>query len=123
MKGTFRSNLLRITKSWPEVQQTQAFVPKYVYQEVEKLTAEIAGYEIIQGLLSIYRNANRLLEWSVSDLEAESLDSHSRRVVVTLPFANEVPNNRYEWLFRVLDAISFMTDSAALQLYKKMSTS
>jgi len=89
-----------------------------IYSTDRGVQIEIAGYEVLGGLLDIFMSA-------VNDIatHGEQTSNRSRKLASQLP-AECVHAARetgpYERLMRMLDFVSGMTDSYAVALYRRV---
>lgn len=121
MSGNFKSDLFQITKSY-EIRLAFKELGKIVYHSKNITEAELVGYKVITGLLKAYIEAAKS-----SDFNSEG-NSKSGKLYRTISSSyryifeqNKNKNKLYNKFQLVLDFISGMTDSYALNLYRKLS--
>lgn len=89
------------------------------------LKVEIAGYEVISGLLNEFLSLTLEEEKSVLKTEKRKKVDKLLPTQSTKPYASSIslnlePREKYELILRTIDFISGMTDNYALDLYKEM---
>jgi dGTPase len=87
-----------------------------IFRTRERNQTEIAGAEILTTLLSSFAGA-------LAEREASSKRSPSPRAVALLrllPGPLPAAEARYEWLLRLVDFISGMTDGYALTMFRRL---
>ena len=118
LEGEYGKELLDDTPYGENVSQLKSVAREKIYQSDRKTMVEIAGSEIISGLLELFLPVVVGLEhasWDIKKLPAESV-----RMGRLIPCHFQGVTNRYECWLRVTDFISGMTDRFALDLYRKL---
>ena len=118
LKGKFVGTLLEHTTQANTLNAIRKHCERHLYRHPEKVVSELAGFEVITGLLTIF--ATSLREWEANGHKMDGLRPRYRRAVELLPGHRHLPKDRYEWLLRVTDYISGMADRFALAQYQKL---
>lgn len=119
MHGTFRDGLIDHTEYNSKIKTAKSLANDKIFLSEKKARLEIAGSEIIRGLLDIF--VPTALELEEKGWAAERLSGHSRRCArLIIPDGFEGVTSRYEALLRVTDFVSGMTDRYALDLFRKL---
>lgn len=118
LAGKFDTPLIDAIPSAPAMSEIQSISRKTIYQTERGVQIEIAGYEVLGGLLDIFSSAlNDIAE------RGDSASKRSQKLASQLPVecvAAARESTAYERLMRLLDFISGMTDSYAVGLYKRV---
>jgi dGTPase len=118
MSGDFQEELISACDA-TDIRTTFRELGKIVYDDKKITQTELAGWEAIQGLLSIFIPAilsedngiNRRLYRNISSSYRYIYEKHSKE---------SHPNEQYNKIQLVVDFISGMTDSYAISLYQKL---
>ncbi len=118
LAGTFDRALTDLIPAAPVLEEISTYSVKEIYQSRQVLEKEVAGFEVISGLLEAFVPAV-----FVHKFERESISGHHKSVYRLLPpdTAHKVEQEAqtvYECVLHVTDLISAMTDSSALKLYR-----
>lgn len=108
MSGTFCGSLMKQTSAWSTYAAVKDFSIARIYNHESVLRIEIAGFNVLKKLLGLY------MEW-VSDPTAP-LGRKLGDVLHAPPTCRE-PQERF---LHVIDYVSGMTDTYALQTYNKL---
>lgn len=112
-------NLMDQAKSCGELEEIRKICKEELFLDESTLRAEIAGFEVIRGLLEIYTRALKAYEdnqWRTDGLSS----GYSKAFELLKKSTPHIPEKRYEWLLRVTDYVSGMTDSFAVDLYRRL---
>ena len=111
--------LLAQGRSATSVKDIRRLSKERLYQEPTNLAREVAGYEVVHGLLEIYAGA--LLEKEKANITGISLGTKYQKIykLLGLPKCCD-SGSRYERLLGVTDHISGMTDTAAISEYRRL---
>ncbi len=118
LDGKFDTPLIDAIPAAAAMGEIQTISRKTIYATERGVQIEIAGYEVLGGLLDVFSSA-------LNDL-ATNRDSASKR---SAKLASQLPtecvaaardSSAYERLMRLLDFVSGMTDSYAVGLYKRV---
>ncbi len=118
LKGKFEGALLDHTTHAKTLNAIREHCTKHLYRHPEKLVSELAGFEVIIALLTIF--ATSLREWEDNGHKMNGLRPRYQRAIELLPGHKHLPKDRYEWLLCVTDYISGMADRFALVQYQKL---
>jgi len=113
--GKFESDLIGEIKRANALKLIKDISIKNIYKSRSVVEREVAGYEVLGGLLDTFINAyNEAFE--------EKISSKHRAVLALLPgrISEEIPEDLYLRLLRIIDFISGMTDSFAVSLFRKI---
>ena len=108
MSGAFRGSLMKQTSAWPTYAAVKDFSIARIYNHESVLRIEIAGFNVLRKLLELY------MEW------VSSPGSHLGRKLGEVLHAPATCREPQERFLHVLDYLSGMTDSYALQTYNKL---
>ena len=118
LAGKFDTPLTDVIPAAPALREIQKVSRETIYSTDRGVQIEIAGYEVLGGLLDIFMSA-------VNDIatHGDQASNRSRKLASQLP-AECVHAARgtgpYERLMRMLDFVSGMTDSYAVALYRRV---
>jgi dGTPase len=118
LAGKFDTPLTDVIPAAPALREIQKVSRETIYSTDRGVQIEIAGYEVLGGLLDIFMSA-------VNDIatHGDHASNRSRKLSSQLP-AECVHAARetgpYERLMRMLDFVSGMTDSYAVALYRRV---
>ncbi|MCY4406223.1 MAG: deoxyguanosinetriphosphate triphosphohydrolase [Rhodospirillaceae bacterium] len=118
LDGIYDRELLDDTPYKNDVRKLKSVAREKIYRSDRKTMIEIAGSEIISGLLELFLPV-------VIDLERVSWDPNklsgrSEMLARLVPCRFQGVTKRYECWLRVTDFISGMTDRHALELYRNL---
>jgi dGTPase len=120
LKGSRSKDLLKDIPSVTAIKETIKLSKEKLYNSLNNIEREVAGFEVVGGLLTLFYRA--LL--GVSD--ARNLGSipsqKSKKITRLIPNLPSEINSEdpYPWLLRITDFISSLTDTAALSMYQKL---
>lgn len=116
LNGTFDKSLTSLIDSAQAMSNIQALSIDRIYRAQVVLEKEVAGYEVIDGLLSALVNAvYGFTKGKSSNRDKTLMRSLPKEVTVYLQ-----PESLYHNLRVILDFVSGMTDSHALTMYRKL---
>lgn len=119
LAGTFDTPIVGVIPAAGALTAIQERSRKTIYATERGVQIEIAGYEVLGGLLDIFMSA-------VNDIAAhgDKAANRSRKLLGQLPAdcaAAARTAGPYERLMRMLDFVSGMTDSFAVSLYRRVT--
>jgi dGTPase len=115
LNGKFESDLIGEIKRSNALKSIKDISVKMIYKSRSVVEREVAGYEVLGGLLDTFINAyNEAYEGKIS--------SKHRAVLALLPnrITEEISGDLYLRLLRIIDFVSGMTDSFAVSLFRKI---
>jgi dGTPase len=116
LNGSFDKSLISLIDSADAMRNIQALSVERIYRAQVVLEKEVAGFEVIDGLLSALVNAvYSFTNGKSSNRDQTLMRSLPKEVTVYL-----MPDNLYHNLRVILDFVSGMTDSHALTMYRKL---
>lgn len=118
LRGQFRGNLLDYVPSRDVLREIRQVARQVIFKDQRKLETEAAGFEVIRGLLEIYSGA--LSSWEKRGRDIGKMPRKERTVMQLLPDYENLPATRYQWLLRLTDYVSGMTDGFAVRQYRKL---
>ena len=118
LRGEYGVELLNDTKYKENIQRLKSEARQKIYQSERKTVIEIAGSEIISGLLELYLPV--VIDLERGSWNPEKLTGLTQKLARLVPCQFRGVKNRYECWLRVTDYISGMTDRYALELYRKL---
>ncbi len=118
LEGRFDTPLIDAIPSASAMGEIQSISRKTIYATERGVQIEIAGYEVLGGLLDVFASA-------LNDIAAnrDGASKRSAKLASQLPaecVAAARESTPYERLMRLLDFVSGMTDSYAVGLYKRV---
>ena len=116
--GEFDQALTDLIPSASVLNEISSFSVKHIYQSRQVLEKEVAGFEVINGLLDAFVNAV-----FSKHFDAENFTGLEKSIYRLLPedYAQKIvqpSTSAYEIVLIVTDFISAMTDSSALKMYR-----
>ena len=118
LRGTYENELIDDTPYKSDIEQAKSLAQEKIYYSERKTMIEIAGSEIISGLLDLYLPVVVELEHTGWDMK--KLSGRQKMLARLIPNLFSGVTSRYESWLRVTDFISGMTDRFALDLYRKL---
>ncbi len=118
LAGKYTTELLADTPHGADVRKLKRVAKEKIFWSERKTIIEIAGSEIISGLLELFLPVVNDLEDAEWNPEKLSGKSQMLSRLVTCEFIGVT--SRYDCWLRVTDFISGMTDRFALDLYRKL---
>lgn len=114
LNGNFDCALLDKSKYEAQIRDIIKISIENIYQSEEVIDKEIAGYQIINKLLTVYTNAvNNSFNGTASNYDALILQSLPK----TIDFSH---SSLYQRLLAVCHYVSLLSDSKAIQNFKKI---
>ncbi len=121
MTGTLESEIVDISTA-ADIRKAYKKLQFIVFDDKKIVKKEIAGWEAIYGLLEIFVKAsesdNFKAEGNTYEARLFKIISSSYRTVYNS--VEKYPNNRYKRLQLIVDFISGMTDSYAINLFQEL---
>ncbi len=118
LEGTFDKALTNMIESTPTLEKIQSISFEKIYKSNSVIQREIAGFEVLNGLLETFVPAILNLK------SGQKMSWHHSSLLRLLPgdYLSEINNTErlYESLLVLLDFISGMTDSHALSIYRNI---
>lgn len=122
MNGNLQSEIIDISKA-NDIRKAYKKLQYSVFDDKNILKKEIAGWEAIYGLLKIFVKASRSKNFKPTGNNYESriykLISAGHKYVYEN--IQDYPNNEYKKLQMIVDFISGMTDTYAINLYQELT--
>ena len=122
MTGNLQCEIIDISKA-ADIREAYKNLQLTVFDDKNILKKEIAGWEAIYGLLKIFVQASRSKNFKPSGNNYESriykLISASHKYVYE--HIEKYPNEEYKKLQMIVDFVSGMTDSYAINLYQELT--
>lgn len=118
LMGSFSSELVKLTKFAPHIERALSVANRKIYWSERKTKLEIAGSEVIQGLLGIFSVLAHDIEEKKFDLER--LAGRNEQLARLVGPSLRGVKDRYDVLMRINDFISGMTDRFAVELYRNL---
>lgn len=121
MTGDLQNEIIDISKA-NDIRTSYKKLQGLVFNDKSILKKEIAGWEAIYGLLAIFVKASKSDNFKSSGNNYESrlyniISSSHRKVYESI---EKYPNHEYRKLQLIVDFISGMTDSYAINLYQEL---
>ncbi len=116
LAGAFQGDLLSHLPQFQQLERIRHITADQVFQSPEIIEIQIAGFDIIGGLL------DALIYAQINLAQAERRATYKDEMLLTIlnHFDPDPPQSRYELLLKATDYISGMTDSFAIDLYKRI---
>lgn len=115
LAGKFENDLISEIKKAKALLRIMDISMKKIYKSRSVVEREVAGYEVLGGLLETFIDAyNEAYEGRIS--------AKNKAVFALLPgrIREEIPDELYLRLLRIIDFVSGMTDSYAVSLFRKI---
>jgi dGTPase len=115
LSGKFENELISEIKRANALKRIKDISIAKIYKSRSVVEREVAGYEVLGGLLETFINSyNEAYEGKIS--------SQNRSVFALLPnrISEDIPDDLYLRLLRIIDFVSGMTDSFAVSLFRKI---
>jgi dGTPase len=115
LTGKFENELLSEIKKATALQRIKEISIAKIYKSRSVVEREVAGYEVLGGLLDTFIN-------SYNEAYEKKISSKNKSVFALLPgrIGEDIPDDLYLRLLRIIDFVSGMTDSFAVSLFRKI---
>jgi dGTPase len=115
LKGKFENDLISEFKRAKALKKIKDISIEKIYRSRGVVEREVAGYEVLGGLLDTFIN-------SYNEAYAGKTSAKNKAVYELLPkrITEEISNDLYLRLLRIIDFVSGMTDSLAVSLFRKI---
>jgi dGTPase len=117
-RGRFTGSLLDYVSSADTIREIRTFAREELYTDPRKLEAEVAGFEVIRGLLEFYCETHQ--SWETTGRQLAKMPERYRRAIRLLPNYVSLPATKYQWLLRITDYVSGMTDRFAVKQFRNL---
>jgi dGTPase len=113
--GEFENDLISEIKRAKALKKIKDISIEKIYRSRGVVEREVAGYEVLGGLLDTFIN-------SYNEAYDGKISSKNKAVYELLPkrITEEIPDDLYLRLLRIIDFVSGMTDSLAVSLFRKI---
>ena len=118
LEGTYTKELIADTPYTKNIDAAKSIARQKIYWSERKTIIEIAGSEIVSGLLELFLPVVDEIEHAGWDVN--KLSGRSKMLARLIPDQFLGVTSRYGTWLRVTDFISGMTDRFALSLYRKL---
>jgi dGTPase len=110
LDGSFEKDILSAIPQSEAVKEIKKFSFKHVYSYHKAVEIEAAGFEVLGGLLNLFLSA------------IYSSDAKSKKIKSLIPGQFHSNNNvpKYEKVMRIVQFVSGMTDTYAIDMYRKL---
>jgi dGTPase len=115
LNGIYENDLISEMRRAKSLKRIKEISIEKIYKSRSVVEREVAGYEVLGGLLDTFINAyNEAFEGKIS--------AKNKAVIELLPkrITEEIPDDLYLRLLRIIDFVSGMTDSLAVSLFRKI---
>lgn len=115
LKGKFEDELIGEIKRANALKQIKDISIAKIYKSRSVVEREVAGYEVLGGLLDTFIK-------SYNEAYEKKISSKNKSVFALLPgrIGDDIPDDLYLRLLRIIDFVSGMTDSFAVSLFRKI---
>ncbi len=115
LKGKFQNDLISEIKKAKALIRIKEISINNIYKSRSVIEREVAGYEVLGGLLDTFIG-------SYNEAFNKKVSAKNKSVFELLPgrITEEIPNDLYLRLLRIIDFVSGMTDSFAVSLFRKI---
>jgi dGTPase len=115
LSGKFENELISEIKRANALKRIKDISIAKIYKSRSVVEREVAGYEVLGGLLETFIN-------SYNEAYEGKITSKNRSVFALLPnrISEDIPDDLYLRLLRIIDFVSGMTDSFAVSLFRKI---
>ena len=113
--GMFEDDLISKIKRAEALMRIKEISIRKIYKSRSVVEREVAGYEVLGGLLDTFIH-------SYNEAFAGKISAKNKSVFGLLPnrISEEIPDDLYLRLLRIIDFVSGMTDSFAVSLFRKI---
>lgn len=113
--GKFEDDLISKIKRAEALMRIKEISIRKIYKSRSVVEREVAGYEVLGGLLDTFIH-------SYNEAFAGKISAKNKSVFGLLPnrISEEIPDDLYLRLLRIIDFVSGMTDSFAVSLFRKI---
>ena len=118
LNGKFSSEIIYLTRFANELRGAIALATDKLYNSDRKTKLEIAGSEIISGLLDTF--AEVVTDLANNDFDRSKLSGRSQRLARLMDGSLGPATNAYQALLYVTDFVSGMTDRFAVETYRTL---
>jgi dGTPase len=115
LNGKFEDDLIGEIKRAKALNRIKEISIAKIYKSRSVVEREVAGYEVLGGLLDTFID-------SYNEAYEKRISSKNKSVFALLPnrISEDIPNDLYPRLLRIIDFVSGMTDSFAVSLFRKI---
>ena len=115
LNGKFEDDLIGEIKRAKALNRIKEISIAKIYKSRSVVEREVAGYEVLGGLLDIFID-------SYNEAYEKKISSKNKSVFALLPnrISEDIPDDIYLRLLRIIDFVSGMTDSFAVSLFRKI---
>ena len=115
LNGKFGDELITEIKRADALRRIKDLSFTKIYKSRSVVEREVAGYEVLGGLLDTFID-------SYNEAYEKSISSKNKSVFALLPkrIGENIPDDLYLRLLRIIDFVSGMTDSFAVSLFRKI---
>ncbi len=123
MHGDFTEDLTKLIPSALELDDIYQYCQENVYTDHRAIDINVAGFELTTNLLDIFMTA--INDYATSKVDNEKPSFYTKTLLHLIPLKYRIENDSwyessYLRLLNIIDFISGMTDSYAVNLYKKI---
>ena len=111
----FENDLISVIKNGNTLKTIKDVSVEKIYNYRSVVEREVAGYEVLGGLLDTFINA-------YNEAYIGNISNRNRTIFNLLPqrMRDDIPDELYLRLLRIIDFVSGMTDSFAVSLFRKI---
>jgi dGTPase len=115
LSGKFENEIISEIKRANALKKIKDISIAKIYKSRSVVEREVAGYEVLGGLLDTFIN-------SYNEEYEKKFSSKNKSVFALLPgrIGDDIPDDLYLRLLRIIDFVSGMTDSFAVSLFRKI---
>jgi len=115
LNGKFENDLIGEIKRAKALNRIKEISIAKIYKSRSVVEREVAGYEVLGGLLDTFID-------SYNEAYEKKISSKNKSVFALLPnrISEDIPDDLYLRLLRIIDFVSGMTDSFAVSLFRKI---
>ena len=115
LNGKFEDDLIGEIKRAKALNRIKEISIAKIYKSRSVVEREVAGYEVLGGLLDTFID-------SYNEAYEKKISSKNKSVFALLPnrISEDIPDDIYLRLLRIIDFVSGMTDSFAVSLFRKI---
>jgi dGTPase len=118
LAGEFSSEILDLTKFATDLGRAKALAADKLYNSERKIKLEIAGAQIIGGLLDIFSEV--VTDLTNADFDRSKLSARSQRLARLMDISLGPVEDSYQALLCVTDFVSGMTDRYGVETYRTL---
>ncbi|QCK13607.1 dGTP triphosphohydrolase [Mangrovivirga cuniculi] len=120
LSGEFDQSIFNLLPSKEVLNEIQQVSVKEIYQNIQVVETEVAGFEVVDGLLNKFIEAGFRMVF-----DNENRSGADKRLIQMLPELNRInvleAKTVYSLIREIIDMVSGLSDSHAVSIYRKIT--